>query len=293
MLTDLRISHIPFVDLKAQVKALGPQINAAMSRVIQNTTFILGEDVSRFEEAFATYCEARYAIGVGSGTAAMEVALRAFDIGPGDEVIMAANTSNAAALAVTTPQQRKALYTDDFAKSLDGYRGEQPLVDCMRSAPARTGLDRAQYADLKFWLPGDILTKVDRTSMSVGLEAREPLLDHRLVEFCAKVPERARIRGSQGKWLLKNTMERYLPDDSLYRQKQGFVTPISEWFRGPLAAQAKALADNSLAVRMGWLERDNIRTLTQNHLAGRSDNGRILWQLTMLDRALENLKIAA
>ncbi|WP_128892738.1 XrtA/PEP-CTERM system amidotransferase [Erythrobacter sp. HKB08] len=199
----------------------------------------------------------------------------------------------AAALAVTTPQQRKAFYTDDFAKSLDGYRGEQPLVDCMRSAPARTGLDRAQYADLKFWLPGDILTKVDRTSMSVGLEAREPLLDHRLVEFCAKVPERARIRGSQGKWLLKNTMERYLPDDILYRQKQGFVTPISEWFRGPLAAQAKALADNSLAVRMGWLERDNIRTLTQNHLSGRSDNGRILWQLTMLDRALENLKIAA
>ena len=69
--------------------------------------------------------------------------------------------------------------------------------------PGRSGLDRAQYADLKFWLPGDILTKVDRTSMAVSLEAREPLLDHRLVEFAARLPEGMRVRGSTGKYLLK------------------------------------------------------------------------------------------
>ena len=63
----------------------------------------------------------------------------------------------------------------------------------MRAAPARSGLDRAQYADIKFWLPGDILTKVDRTSMAVSLEAREPLLDHRLVEFAASLPENLRL----------------------------------------------------------------------------------------------------
>lgn len=112
----------------------------------------------------------------------------------------------------------------------------------MRSAPARSGLDRAQYADLVFWMPGDILTKVDRTSMAVSLEAREPLLDHRLVEFAARLPEGMRVRGSTGKYLLKKSLERYLPHDILYRPKQGFVTPIAEWLRG-----------HSLALRGGSL----------------------------------------
>jgi asparagine synthase (glutamine-hydrolysing) len=81
----------------------------------------------------------------------------------------------------------------------------------MARAPARSGLDRAQYADLTFWLPGDILTKVDRASMAASLEAREPLLDHRLVEFAARLPESLRIRRGQGKWLMKQAMRRRTP----------------------------------------------------------------------------------
>jgi hypothetical protein len=115
----------------------------------------------------------------------------------------------------------------------------------MRQAPARSGLDRAQYADLKFTLPGDILTKVDRTSMAVSLEAREPLLDHRLIEFAARLPEPMRVHGATGKWLMKQTMRRYLPDDVLFRPKMGFVTPIAAWLRGPLAGPARAIATGS------------------------------------------------
>ncbi len=196
----------------------------------------------------------------------------------------------AAALSVTTPEQRDALYTGGFARGLDGYRGEQPLLETMRSAPARDGLDRAQYADLTFWMPGDILTKVDRTSMAVSLEAREPLLDHRLVEFAATLPRRQRVRGGQGKWLLKKTMERYLPNDILYRPKQGFVTPISDWFRGPLAARARSLATDSLAVEAGWLDPATIGRIAEEHIAGRRDNGRMLWQLVMLDAATRKLE---
>jgi asparagine synthase (glutamine-hydrolysing) len=165
-------------------------------------------------------------------------------------------------------------------------------VEMMRSAPARSGLDRAQYADLKFWLPGDILTKVDRTSMDVGLEAREPLLDHRLIEFAAQLPQRERIRGRQGKWLLKHTMRRYLPDDVLFRPKQGFVTPIAQWLRGPLAGEARAIATGARLARTGWFDEIRLGTIAEAHIAGRSDHSRLLWQLLMLDRSLDRLGIS-
>lgn len=199
----------------------------------------------------------------------------------------------AAALAVTTPGQRDRLYSEGFAASLAGYRGEQALIDTMRRAPARDGLDRAQYADLKFWLPGDILTKTDRASMAVGLEVREPLLDHRLIEFAATLPRNQRVRGAEGKWLLKHTMERYLPRDILYRPKQGFVTPISQWLRGPLAGEARAIASAGGIARTGWFAPAQLALLADDHIAGRRDHSRVLWQLLMLDGALGHLGVAA
>src|SRR3546814_21156541 len=114
-------------------------------------------------------------------------------------------------------------------------RAEERYVATMRDAPARDPLDRAQYADIKLWLPGDILTKTDRTSMAVSLEARQPLLDHRLLEFAATLPVSMRLRRGQGKRLMKKAMARYLPENGPYRPKMGFVTPISTWFRGSLA----------------------------------------------------------
>ncbi|QYU70603.1 asparagine synthase C-terminal domain-containing protein [Leptolyngbya sp. 15MV] len=198
----------------------------------------------------------------------------------------------ARALSVLAPEQRQALYTDAFLRERGDYRAEQPLMELMRGAPARSGLDRAQYADLRFWLPGDILTKLDRTSMNVSLEAREPLLDHRLIAFAASLPHRQRIRGAQGKWLLKHTMERYLPRDVLYRPKQGFVTPLAQWFRGPLAATARTVAAGPRLSQTGWLDPEQLGRLAEAHISGRSDNSRVLWQLVMLDRSLETLGIS-
>ena len=199
----------------------------------------------------------------------------------------------ARALAILAPEQREALYGDTLLSARGQYRAEQPFEKLMREAPARSGLDRAQYADLKFWLAGDILTKTDRTSMAVGLEAREPLLDHHLVEYSARLPERDRIRGTTGKWLMKHTMQRYLPEQILYRQKQGFVTPLAEWFRGPLASEAKRVSASSLLVDSGWFSRAQLSKLTEDHLSGRSDHGRTLWQLLMLERSLVHLAPSA
>lgn len=192
----------------------------------------------------------------------------------------------ARAVGVSPPELRQMLYSPDFLALRGDYRSEQPWEDLMRRAPARSGLDRAQYADLKFWLPGDILTKVDRTSMAVSLEAREPLLDHRLIEFAASLPESLRLRRGEGKWLLKKTMQRYLPGEILYRPKQGFVTPIAAWFRGPLAEEARAISRGTALARTGWFDQQAIARVAEEHIAGRRDHGRLLWQLLMLDRSL-------
>ncbi len=198
----------------------------------------------------------------------------------------------ARAIGVTPPDLRARLYSPDFLRLRGEYRGETLVTDIMRNAPARSGLDRAQYADLKVWLPGDILTKVDRTSMAVGLEAREPLLDHRLVEFAATLPESVRLRGKQGKWLLKHTMRRHLPDVILFRPKQGFVTPIQAWFRGPLASAARQIGQSAALGRTGWFDNQRLLSLADAHRAGTADNSRVLWQLLMLDRSIAQLGLA-
>lgn len=191
------------------------------------------------------------------------------------------------ALSVTTPKLRSKIFTQKFGSQLAGFAAEEELIERMRTAPAQSGLDRAQYADLTFWLPGDILTKVDRTSMSVSLEAREPLLDHRLVEFAAKLPESMRVRSGTGKYLLKKCMERYLPTDVLYRPKQGFVTPIAEWMRGPLAREIKSIASGSMLVQAGWINPAALSGLADAHISGRSDYSRTLWQMLMLEKSLQ------
>ena len=193
------------------------------------------------------------------------------------------------AVSATSRGVRAGIYTRHLEEALQGHRAEQRYVDAMRDAPAEDPLSRAQYADLKIWLPGDILTKVDRTSMAVSLEAREPLLDHRLVEFAAKLPPRMRLRGGSGKWLMKKALGRYLPEELLHRRKMGFVTPISAWFRGPLVDTAAAVARSSVFAELGWFDEAAIARLAAEHRSGRAEHGRLLWQLLMLERSLQSL----
>jgi asparagine synthase (glutamine-hydrolysing) len=195
----------------------------------------------------------------------------------------------AEAVGVTAPGQRHTLYSRKMRANIGDYRAERHMHALMAGAPARSGLDQAQYADMKLWLPGDILTKLDRTSMAVGLEAREPLLDHRLLEFAASLPENMRVRRGQGKWLMKRTMERYLPEDILYRPKMGFVTPIAQWFRGPLAETAREISTSATLAKTGWFEAATISKVAEDHISGRSDNSRLLWQLLMLEKSVSRI----
>ncbi len=202
---------------------------------------------------------------------------------------MSSGEAYAAAVGVTSGAIRSKIYSEPFRGVLQGHRAEDHYIHAYEQAPADDALSRAQYADLKIWLPGDILTKVDRTSMAVSLEAREPLLDHRLVEFAARLPARHRLRGGTGKWLMKRTLERRLPKDILYRRKMGFVTPISRWLRGPLAGEAAAIAQGSAIAELGWFDPVAIARLAEDHRLGRADHGRLLWQLLMLEKSLQRL----
>src|ERR1700676_1632098 len=113
-------SQVPFVDLAAQYCSISAKINEAISKVIRETDFILGREVTLFEEEFAAFCEAKYAVGVDSGTSALELALRAYEIGPGDEVITAANTFIASALAISHTGAKPVLVdVDPFTYTID------------------------------------------------------------------------------------------------------------------------------------------------------------------------------
>ncbi len=195
----------------------------------------------------------------------------------------------ARSVGVTTPELRTDLFNPSARAALQGHRAEDRYVATMTNAPARDAIDRAQYADIKHWLPGDILTKVDRTSMAVGLEAREPLLDHRLIEFCATLPANMRLRHGEGKWLMKKAMEPYIPREILYRQKMGFVTPISAWFREGLAGEASALAKSRTLGETGWFDMATIARIADEHRMGRAEHGRTLWQFVMLERSMKRM----
>lgn len=195
----------------------------------------------------------------------------------------------ARAVGMLTPELRAQLFTPEFQRRIHGYRAEDRYIAAMAAAPSRHPLDQAQYADLKIWLPGDILTKVDRTSMSVGLEVREPMLDPALIGFATGLAVSHRIRRGQGKALMKQAMAGHLPDDLLYRPKMGFVSPISEAFRGPLIPLVDRLMTRSTLIETGWFDRGFLDQIVQAHRRGRADNGRLLWQLIQFDAAFSRL----
>ncbi|HEU0277490.1 MAG TPA: asparagine synthase (glutamine-hydrolyzing) [Rhodanobacteraceae bacterium] len=149
-----------------------------------------------------------------------------------------------------------------------------------RHAPD-AALRRMLVADLVDYLPGDILAKVDRASMAVGLEARVPLLDHRVVEHAWRVPLGQKIRRGQGKWLLRRVLDHYVPARLLDRPKQGFSVPIGAWLRGPLREWADALLDATHLREQGWFEPQRVRQLFVDHVAGRVDEGACLWDVLM------------
>lgn len=135
--------------------------------------------------------------------------------------------------------------------------------------------------DMLTYLPDDILVKVDRASMSVALEARVPILDHRVVEFAAAVPTHMKINGASGKWILKQVLQRHIPLALTDRPKMGFGVPVGDWLRGPLREWASHLLNEKDLSRDGFLDSKKITNLWLDHASQKRDWSYQLWGLLM------------
>ena len=193
-------------------------------------------------------------------------------------------------VSITSAAMRQQLYSPAFKRELQGYNALTVFREHAMRAPTDHPLLLAQYLDFKTWLPGDILTKVDRASMAHSLEVRVPVLDQRLVEWASSLPPEMKLRHGEGKFIFKKMLEQDLPHEVLYRSKMGFRVPLAAWFRGPLGAQLQhALKDGALA-DSGCFEAAALDRLVRQHMAGQRDHSATLWSLLMLDSFLRYIQ---
>lgn len=189
-------------------------------------------------------------------------------------------------VSLTSQAQRNAMFSDALKRELQGYRAVETFNHHAARSPTDDPLSLIQYLDMKTYLVGDILTKVDRASMAHSLEVRVPLLDHKFVEWVSGLPVDMKLRGQEGKYILKKAMEPHLPHDVLYRPKMGFGVPLGKWFRGPLKQRLRdALLSGGLA-ETGLFNTQYLETLVNDHQSGLREYSAPLWSLMMFQAAI-------
>jgi asparagine synthase (glutamine-hydrolysing) len=181
-----------------------------------------------------------------------------------------------------TDSVRDRFFNDDVSAEVGNAVSQRyrALFDTLEHGDA---LKRMAYVDFKSWLPDNQLIKTDKVTMAASVELRVPLLDHKLVEFCMRLPESFRLRGTTGKYLLKKTAERWIPKDIVHRRKQGFPTPIAHWFRHDLFDRVAALLLDQRAAERGFFRKGYVESVLARHRAGKEDLSRRILTFVMLE----------
>ncbi len=182
---------------------------------------------------------------------------------------------------------RSRLFTRSFDRDLSGYNAVDVFTRYQSEAPDHP-LSRVQYLDFKTYLPGDILTKVDRASMAHSLEVRVPILDHEFVDWVSGLPPEWKLRGREGKYVFKQALEPHLPKDLLYRPKMGFAVPLAKWFRGPLRTRVREALLGEIMQESGIFEMGALRELVERHQSRARDYSAAIWALLMFESFYRN-----
>ena len=187
-------------------------------------------------------------------------------------------------ISVFTKLNKPLLYTDDFRQKLGPSEAAERFRETAALSRSGDMLDPLLYLDSKTYLPGDILTKVDRMSMAVSLEARAPLLDHKLIEFVAtRIPANMKMKGLETKHIFKRAVADLVPAEILNRPKQGFGVPIQQWINEQLRERVRGTLTEPRTEQRGYLEKRYVRVLLDEHERGRRDHATALWALFILE----------
>lgn len=187
----------------------------------------------------------------------------------------------AAAKATNLDEIHRSLQEEwDFGES--PVLGGNALVDIEPGGPeCAEGTVRLMYLDAMSYLPDDILCKVDRASMSIGLETRAPFLDHRVATVAARIPLSMKVRNGRGKFILRTLLNKHVPPQLAKKPKNGFAVPVGEWIKGPLRAWAEELLDPRSIRAEGWFDADLVASRWRAHLSGRCDSTAAIWAVLM------------
>jgi asparagine synthase (glutamine-hydrolysing) len=191
-------------------------------------------------------------------------------------------------VSIFPDEGRRALFSADLDRRLGGYRADEVFRAHLAGREFPDELSMVQYLDYQTYLPGDILTKVDRASMANSLEVRVPFLDYRFVEWAATVPTSAKLKRTEGKAVLKKALEPLLPHEVLYRQKMGFAVPLDMWFRGALEDRMQESLTGRVLTESGLFSREALARIGADHRSGRRDHSAVLWALLMFEGFLRS-----